>query len=1192
MKKLLEKLERHARLFSERETLDAREYDLEYIRRKHDIDPEGKYKALRGEIGGFLQNPRIINILRNLTVAYPGVIEMRSTSVLFRGVAAPPIAFSRADAADVAKKCIYDIQFAMQKILVEKNSNEKLLYAIAACYNTLLAIFAKVPELAEEEFKEKTEAEARSIENLRCELDRKTYELGDVSELISEGASEIFYKAEQNDDVRRFFERKRKAEENEEHTYTHTVSLGSAPTVISKDLINYVSKLDFDLRIPLQQTVYIFAKRAESSAFIDTHKMSPSKLYNDLYAIFLNAVLEFEPKGVTFAFVETRDASQILSPICDELRSAYSGLLYIPQGDGKYKEALASERTAISNMIDSLYSLRGSRESTFMRAHCADIGEYNTVNLKNPMEYVILTVNGYPDSIPDIDTYQKLVKLMEIGGDAGIFVIILGKNSRLTFNVSRDPIGPIPLESIGAVDLYVDGGSDLMYKGRPFHIDTTSSGMNFDAAAEYVAKRISISNRFMLSSIAQTSHDEPFENEVSVPVGDLDGKLYSITTSTDKPPYPFMVVTGSTGRGKSAFLHEFIMSTAMKYSPDEVQFYIIDFKASENAQEFLPYKYEEGVDNLYVPHIKFLSLSSKAENALDVINFINNMINERNRLGYFAEYNRREEVKCGKKPKMPRVYFLIDEYERMLKGGDASSSGKNDEYEAGVIRHKIEQGITAILKIARTYGIGLIFSGQNITLGADALGQINHRICFYNDNQHCFETAFGTNWSPKYHSLFTEAKQVGYAFCASSASARPELVRMAYAGNTDKNKDKSQAIYKLARKIREKYKDYTDHTQIIVGDTGSAEIKNAEPYRSWNDEIEHRISAARLKYAKEEDFLSSGLAETYRKEAPVAIGISQTGSLPVTLDFKAMGGALGYLATSNAGVLRRIEQNTALAFLYQVSLLGMKDKRIIYLEGSRRGFDSTFGDLISRYPFLSSRIEHVSGEENSAHRLIELAAQRDAGKRLVIIHGLDWLDDSEMKKWLEALAKKSSTSAANSQASAAAPAAKATSAAATVATSDFAKQMAAKLAQAASMGIDTSRFQMDKIQNSGVNMTALEQKTAAQAPVSKERARLSAVSIKEAFTELYLRGSERETFVLCTSDSYKYSKNVVLGIDTAIKNQLFQNTVFGSFDEMQSAAVDPYSVANTAYVTSEALTVRLYDYNRGAEKWWDALKNK
>jgi hypothetical protein len=298
-----------------------------------------------------------------------------------------------------------------------------------------------------------------------------------------------------------------------------------------------------------------------------------------------------------------------------------------------------------------------------------------------------------------------------------------------------------------------------------------------------------------------------------------------------------------------------------------------------------------------------------------------------------------------------------------------------------------------------------------------------------------------------------------------------------------------------------------------------------------------------------------------------------------------MGGALGYLAMSNAGVLRRIEQNTVLAFLYQSSFIGLCDKRVIYLEGSRCGFDSAFGEFIAKYPFLKGCIEHVSGESESAQRLIELASEPACGKRLVVVHGIEWLSQENVKKWLEKLA----SDPPSQSASAPAQEQKSAPSGGTVSGSDL---LANALALARAKGIDLAGKDFSKISGASVNLGALSGAVTKPVLEKKERPRLTATGIKDAFSELYLRGSEREIFMLCTAESYKAAKSVVLSLDSALEKQLASNTVYGSFDEKTNEAADPYSVANTAYVTSEALTVRLYDYSRGADEWWDALKER
>ena len=39
-----------------------------------------------------------------------------------------------------------------------------------------------------------------------------------------------------------------------------------------------------------------------------------------------------------------------------------------------------------------------------------------------------------------------------------------------------------------------------------------------------------------------------------------------------------LLVAGKTGSGKSTFLHGLITNTALIYSPEQVEFYLIDFK--------------------------------------------------------------------------------------------------------------------------------------------------------------------------------------------------------------------------------------------------------------------------------------------------------------------------------------------------------------------------------------------------------------------------------------------------------------------------------------------------------------------------------------------------------------------------------------------------------------------------------------
>ena len=149
-------------------------------------------------------------------------------------------------------------------------------------------------------------------------------------------------------------------------------------------------------------------------------------------------------------------------------------------------------------------------------------------------------------------------------------------------------------------------------------------------------KRLKSASSFALSNLLEDKPELPHYEVVSIPLGKIGSEVYSLKASTEKPPYPFVLVTGGTGCGKSAFMHEIILSGAYKYSPDELEFHVIDFKSADKATEFADYQYGK---KMYIPHIKYLSLKSRPENALDIINYIQKLKSKRNRMGKFKSYN-------------------------------------------------------------------------------------------------------------------------------------------------------------------------------------------------------------------------------------------------------------------------------------------------------------------------------------------------------------------------------------------------------------------------------------------------------------------------------------------------------------------------------------------------------------------------
>ena len=85
---------------------------------------------------------------------------------------------------------------------------------------------------------------------------------------------------------------------------------------------------------------------------------------------------------------------------------------------------------------------------------------------------------------------------------------------------------------------------------------------------------------------------------MKAPVGvHPDGKLFDLDLH-EKYHGPHGLIAGSTGSGKSEFIITYILSLAINFHPDEVQFVLIDYKGGGLAGAF-----ENRESGIKLPHL-------------------------------------------------------------------------------------------------------------------------------------------------------------------------------------------------------------------------------------------------------------------------------------------------------------------------------------------------------------------------------------------------------------------------------------------------------------------------------------------------------------------------------------------------------------------------------------------------------------
>ena len=198
-----------------------------------------------------------------------------------------------------------------------------------------------------------------------------------------------------------------------------------------------------------------------------------------------------------------------------------------------------------------------------------------------------------------------------------------------------------------------------------------------------------------------------------IPVGSSEqGELVDFTLDTISHIHCFII--GQSGTGKSVFLHDVIIGAMAKYSPEELELYLMDFKIG--GVEFNRYKNEKHVKALLVDN-------SDIQITLEILRDISNKMRERGKLlrasgvSNIVEYN---QVNPDKK--MPRIVFIADECHVMFPTMNSK--------EAKLYR-EISEILQKIAKEGRSQGVHLVLATQTIAQAEISSEILNNISDFY-----------------------------------------------------------------------------------------------------------------------------------------------------------------------------------------------------------------------------------------------------------------------------------------------------------------------------------------------------------------------------------------------------------------------------------------------------------------------------
>lgn len=338
-----------------------------------------------------------------------------------------------------------------------------------------------------------------------------------------------------------------------------------------------------------------------------------------------------------------------------------------------------------------------------------DVAKYNDSKNRVVVPYDVVVINDYQKCVNEM---SDLDALFENGHKGGIYFILM---NNLDCKSDRDIDSLMALKDFYQVleaENFGNYSKDAFIRCTPI-LDTPILAK---ACFNYINEGAELPQ----VAVASVDYDkilskgfETIDKAMVIPVGSSEnGELVDFTIDTVSHIHCFII--GQSGTGKSVFLHDVIIGAMAKYSPDELELYLMDFKIG--GVEFNRYRNEKHVKALLVDN-------SDIQITLEILRDISNKMRERGKqlrasgVSNIVEYNQVNPTK-----KMPRIVFIADECHVMFP----TMNSKDTK-----LYREISEILQKIAKEGRSQGVHLVLATQTIAQAEISSEILNNISDFY-----------------------------------------------------------------------------------------------------------------------------------------------------------------------------------------------------------------------------------------------------------------------------------------------------------------------------------------------------------------------------------------------------------------------------------------------------------------------------
>lgn len=321
-------------------------------------------------------------------------------------------------------------------------------------------------------------------------------------------------------------------------------------------------------------------------------------------------------------------------------------------------------------------------------------------SINRPVEGYKLVVLFLNFSMVEAPFLAKLSTLLQRGPAAGVSFLIIPANNKISGD--RTPHNLDKRISI----LSADGKKAVLLKpdGQPQSMTAYIPPNNTDIIrkCEDFIERVKTAAlpvvHFDEVNNVSALWDRTSENGLTFTVGKYGVNNVEITIGDEINQRHNALITGAVGQGKSNLISIIIHSLCQRYSPRELNLYLLDFKEGVSLKPFANIGQQE-----YLPHAKVVGLESDVDLGLAVLEHLYGVYLRRLKLFKERNVKNLKDFRTAfPKEEMPRILAIVDEFQLMF--GDDMNFGQ-----------KIVDLLEKSVRLFRAAGIHFILASQSIS---------------------------------------------------------------------------------------------------------------------------------------------------------------------------------------------------------------------------------------------------------------------------------------------------------------------------------------------------------------------------------------------------------------------------------------------------------------------------------------------